>query len=64
MSGILWMKRLASGLLASLALMTAVVLGAPAKVPLANVYQQGAPLADYWVSEKLDGVRAYWDGER
>jgi DNA ligase-1 len=58
------MKRLASGLLASLALMTAVVLGAPAKVPLANVYQQGAPLADYWVSEKLDGVRAYWDGER
>ena len=64
MSGILWMKRLASGLLASLALMTAVALGAPAKVPLANVYQQGAPLADYWVSEKLDGVRAYWDGER
>ncbi|MCL1477684.1 MULTISPECIES: DNA ligase [unclassified Marinobacter] len=64
MSGILWTKRLGSGLLASLALMTAVVLGAPAKVPLANVYQQGAPLADYWVSEKLDGVRAYWDGER
>lgn len=59
-----WTKRLGSGLLASLALMAAVVLGAPAKVPLANVYQQGAPLADYWVSEKLDGVRAYWDGER
>ena len=64
MSGILWTKRLGSGLLAGLALMAAVVLGAPAKVPLANVYQQGAPLADYWVSEKLDGVRAYWDGER
>ena len=59
-----WTKRLGSGLLAGLALMAAVVLGAPAKVPLANVYQQGAPLADYWVSEKLDGVRAYWDGER
>lgn len=67
MSGMLRMKRLGSGLLASLALMSvvmsAVVLGAPAKVPLANVYQQGTPLADYWVSEKLDGVRAYWDGE-
>jgi DNA ligase-1 len=64
MPDILWMKRLGSGLLASMALMTAVALAAPAKVPLANVYQQGAPLADYWVSEKLDGVRAYWDGER
>ena len=59
-----WMKRLSSGLLASVALMSAVALAAPAEVPLANVYQKGAPLADYWVSEKLDGVRAYWDGER
>jgi DNA ligase-1 len=64
MFSILWTKRLGSGLLASLTLMSAVVLAAPAKVPLANVYQQGTPLADYWVSEKLDGVRAYWDGER
>lgn len=29
---------------------------------LAEVYQPGIRLADYWVSEKLDGVRAYWDG--
>ena len=29
---------------------------------LANVYQPGVDLSDYWVSEKLDGVRAYWDG--
>jgi len=34
-------------------------------IPLANVYHQGVvDLRDYWVSEKLDGVRAYWDGER
>ncbi|WP_018404708.1 DNA ligase [Marinobacter gelidimuriae] len=59
-----WMKRLGSGLLASMALMTVGAIAGPASVPLANVYQQGAPLADYWVSEKLDGVRAYWDGER
>ncbi|HUW26229.1 MAG TPA: DNA ligase [Gallionella sp.] len=31
---------------------------------LANVYHDGIPLADYWVSEKLDGVRAYWDGAK
>ena len=31
---------------------------------LANVYRDEIILADYWVSEKLDGVRAYWDGEK
>ena len=31
---------------------------------LANVYRAGVPLADYWVSEKMDGVRGYWDGEK
>lgn len=35
---------------------------APA-LPLANIYHPGVDLADYWVSEKLDGVRAWWDGE-
>lgn len=29
---------------------------------LANVYRPGMPLQDYWVSEKYDGVRGYWDG--
>ena len=31
---------------------------------LANVYHPGVNLADYWVSEKYDGVRGYWDGEK
>lgn len=31
---------------------------------LANVYHPGIALQDYWVSEKLDGVRGYWDGEK
>ena len=31
---------------------------------LANVYRDDVDLDRYWVSEKLDGVRAYWDGER
>ena len=29
---------------------------------LANVYRDGVDLKNYWVSEKLDGVRARWDG--
>ena len=31
---------------------------------LASVYREGIDLSRYWVSEKLDGVRAYWDGRR
>lgn len=31
---------------------------------LADVYRPGMPLADYWVSEKFDGVRGYWDGKQ
>lgn len=37
------------------------VSAAPA-VMLANVYHAGIRLADYRVSEKYDGLRAYWDG--
>ena len=36
----------------------------PAPVMLANVYHPGIALGDYWVSEKYDGVRGYWDGEK
>lgn len=39
----------------------------PASPPgliLANVYRESIDLSRYWVSEKLDGVRAYWDGTR
>lgn len=31
---------------------------------LANVYHPGIDLRDYWVSEKYDGVRGFWDGEK
>lgn len=31
---------------------------------LAEVYRPGIVLTDYWVSEKYDGLRAYWDGQR
>ena len=31
---------------------------------LAKVYRGDVRLADYWVSEKYDGVRGYWDGQQ
>jgi DNA ligase-1 len=36
---------------------------APALI-LAGVYRTAIDPAAYWVSEKLDGVRAYWDGKQ
>lgn len=38
--------------------------GSASPLMLANVYHPGVPLADYWVSEKYDGVRGYWDGKQ
>lgn len=34
------------------------------KIQLANLYHEGVNLDDYLVSEKLDGVRARWDGKK
>jgi len=31
---------------------------------LANPYQGHEKLTDYWVSEKYDGIRGYWDGHQ
>lgn len=39
------------------------VKGRPALM-LANVYHPGVVLKDYWVSEKYDGMRGFWDGEK
>ncbi|MGH8190131.1 MAG: DNA ligase [Rhodanobacteraceae bacterium] len=37
---------------------------APPPVELVDVYRGGVDLSRYWVSEKFDGVRGYWDGHR
>src|SRR5438552_3249716 len=50
---------------------SAVPLPAPvttedAKAPpllLAHTWENDIDLAGWWISEKLDGVRAYWDGK-
>ncbi|HKT27916.1 DNA ligase [Dyella sp.] len=63
-------KRLA-GRLCGLLLLVGLSLVAPAyaialassPVMLANVYHAGITLGDYWISEKYDGVRGYWDGQ-
>jgi len=41
----------------------AATWAAPALM-LAERYRPGMPLAGWWVSEKYDGLRGYWDGKR
>lgn len=56
-----------AGLLLGLISMVAVPglsAAAPPALLLAEVYRSGIDPTAYWVSEKLDGVRAYWDGRR
>ena len=36
----------------------------PPALWLANPYQGHEKLTDYWVSEKYDGIRGYWDGHK
>ena len=42
------------------------LLAAESRPPLMlpNSYHPGVALPEYWVSEKYDGVRGYWDGEK
>ena len=52
------------GLLLCLLFTPSILATTPPKVMLAKVYKQNIDLSHYWVSEKLDGVRAYWDGKQ
>ena len=47
-----------------IALAPPVVVGESPDLLLAGKYRQDIDLSAYWVSEKLDGVRAFWDGKR
>jgi len=42
----------------------AVVAEVKLDVSLATVYQDNIDVTKYWISEKLDGVRARWDGTK
>lgn len=37
--------------------------GSPPQMTLAMVYEEGIDVSQYMVSEKLDGIRAFWDGK-
>jgi DNA ligase 1 len=54
LSGMLWVHPLA---------LAAVEEGSPPLL-LANVFHAGIDLNQYWVSEKYDGVRGYWNGRQ
>lgn len=54
--------RLALLLLLSVAAWAGACAARPPALMLAGEYRPGIVLADYWVSEKLDGVRGHWDG--
>jgi DNA ligase-1 len=59
------MHRLRALLLGLLLALTVLPLRAgPPDILLANVYRDGLDVSQYLVSEKLDGVRAIWDGEQ
>lgn len=62
-----WWPRIFCTLLIQLVLFISPICTAAsnaASVMLANVYHAGIKLDAYWVSEKYDGVRGYWDGEK
>lgn len=61
------MKQLLASFLLALSLLqlpTPLFATEPPPLMLANVYRNEIPLTEYWVSEKLDGMRGYWDGRQ
>lgn len=59
-----WLLALAGLLAPALPVLSASAAAQAPPLMLAKVYQPGVTLQDYWVSEKFDGVRGYWDGEQ
>ena len=57
------LSQLSLGCLGSLTTLPALAIQSPA-LWLANPYQGNEKLTDYWVSEKYDGIRGYWDGSQ
>ena len=57
------MRRLPMLLVLLCLLLPGISVAARPPVMLAGQWQDGADVSNYWVSEKLDGVRARWDGQ-
>lgn len=56
-----WPRTLLTGL--ALLLSISLLHAAAPEILLANSYRDDIDVSEYLVSEKLDGVRAFWDGE-
>lgn len=50
--------------LAILLIFSSIAQASPPGLQLANIYQDNLNLRNYWVSEKYDGVRAFWNGKQ
>lgn len=50
--------------LSILLLFSPISQGSPPGLQLANIYHHKLDLQNYWVSEKYDGVRAFWNGKQ
>lgn len=50
--------------LMTLLVWSSATVAAQPPVALADIYHDNVDLSAYWVSEKYDGVRGYWDGRR
>ena len=57
------LSHLSLGCLGSLAPLPTLATQPPA-LWLASPYQGNEKLTDYWISEKYDGIRGYWDGHQ
>jgi DNA ligase-1 len=51
-------------LLLILTLTSCFTFASPPPIQLASKFHDDINIEQYWVSEKLDGVRGYWDGKR
>jgi DNA ligase 1 len=56
-------RRVITSLLVSAYVPSAFARAQAPELLLAQNYQAGVDVSQYWVSEKLDGVRAFWDGK-
>ncbi len=50
--------------LAILLILSPISQASPPGLQLANIYHDKLDLTNYWVSEKYDGVRAFWNGKQ
>ena len=57
-------RRWLAGVLLTWMGLAPVLAGTVPPVELVDVYRGDVDLSCYWVSEKFDGVRGYWDGRR